>query len=141
MKTKILAEGKYVISSVLKGGKCPVVESPLCTDSNYSSSFSKLIDVIQRIAANGFQNIPASLSHAVNSKPKIFEIIRGDLRLFYFHGDKNRIVVCTELITKKTPKVDKKVVKRAITAYEDYYSSLEMGTLIELGEDDESCDE
>lgn len=138
MKTKIVAEGQYVISSVLKGGKCLLVDSSLCTDSNYSSSFSKLINVIQRIAENGLQNIPLSLSHVVNKNPKIFELIRGDLRLFYFHGHKNRIVICTELITKKTGKVDKQVVKRAITAHDNYYHSLKIGTLIELGVDDES---
>ncbi|CAE6512561.1 hypothetical protein NMYAN_40136 [Nitrosomonas nitrosa] len=45
------------------------------------------------------------------------------------------IVVCTEIIVKKTQKSNKKVVNKAISAYKEYFESIKKDSLIEVRED------
>lgn len=134
MQLKILAQGRYTVSSILRKGKCPVSDSPLSADANFDVTHTRLLQVIERIADHGMDGIPSSISKVVRKKPKILELKRGDLRLFYFHGHENRIVVCTELIQKKTQRVDRQAVARAVDTYYEYYNSLASGTLIDIGD-------
>ena len=138
MKTKILAEGQYIVSSILKDDVCPIEDSPLSADQNFCRYHDGLMDVIERIARDGLQQLPAHLSHSINKQPKIYELIRGRLRLIYFHGAGNTIVVCTELIVKKTKKADPQVIARAIQAHNSYHQALNQGVLVVIGAENES---
>lgn len=140
MKTKVLAEGQYVVSSIIKDGEdeaCPIEDSPLSRDSTFCRSHAGLMDVIERIAKDGLQQFPASLSHSINKDPKIYELIRGRLRLIYFHGCGNFVVICIEIVVKKTQKADRQVISRAIQAHNNYHQAVSQGTLeIIRGEDE-----
>lgn len=138
MKTKILAEGQYIVSSIMKNDTCPIEDSPLSTDSTFSRNYAGLMDVLERVAREGLQQFPSRLSHAINRDPKIYEFVRGRLRLIYFHGLGNTIVVCTEMVIKKTQKTDLKVIAKAIEAHNNYYRALNEGTLIVIGGEDEN---
>jgi hypothetical protein len=136
MKLKILVEDQYIISAIMDGDSCPIEDwSLLKENSNYNRTYLGLIDMLQRAAKDGLQQFSSEQSHLINDDPKIYEFVRGRLRLIYFHGVKNTIVVGTEIVVKKTQKSEKKVVSRAINAYENYYDSVKQGTLIEVRED------
>lgn len=133
MYIKILAQDQYFISSIMKGDKCPIEDSPLGLDSTFCRAHAGLMDVLERVAETGLQQFPSSLSHAINRNPKIYEFIRGRLRLIYFHGSGNTIVVCTEIVIKKSQKADPQVISKAIEAHDNYYRALEEGALIVIG--------
>lgn len=135
MKLKILAEDQYIISAIMSDDLCPIEDSFTRSDSNYKKNYIGLLDMLGRAAKSGLQQFSSEQSHLINSDPKIFEFIRGKLRLIYFHGRGNMIVVCTEIIVKKTQKSDTRVVNKAIKAYEDYFESIKKDSLIEVRED------
>lgn len=132
MKIKILVENQYIISGIMKDDRCLVEDFLSGSNSAYASSRSGLLDMIDRVANNGFQQFSSKQLHYINEDPKIYEFIRGDLRLIFFHGQGNNVVVSTEVIVKKSQKVDKKVVNRAKEAYKDYFESVKNDTLIEV---------
>lgn len=135
MKLKILAEDQYIISAIMCDDCCPIEDSFTRSDSNYEKNYIGLLDMLDRAAKCGLQQFSSEQSHLINSDPKIFEFIRGKLRLIYFHGKGNMIVVCTEIIVKKTQKSNKKVVNKAISAYKEYFESIKKDSLIEVRED------
>jgi hypothetical protein len=138
VRVKILFEGQFIVSSILKNGKCPIEDSQLGCDSTFSRYYIGLMDVLERVAENGLNQLPASSSHLINKHPKIYEFIRGKLRLIYFHGRGNTVVVCSDIIVKKTQKADPAVVSKAIKAHNNYYTALKEGALIVMEDTDES---
>jgi hypothetical protein len=136
MKLKILAEDKYVISAIMDGDACPVEDALLEDDPAYGSYSVGLLDMLERVAKVGFEGFSSKQSHYINEDPKIFEFIRGPLRLIYFHGKDNNVVVSTEVVKKKSKKADKKVVKKAIQIRKDYFESIQNDTLIEIRDDE-----
>lgn len=138
MLVKILFEGRFVVSSILKNGSCPIESSASGSDPTFSRYYDGLMDVLERVAEEGLDHLPASSSHVINKNPKIYEFIRGRLRLIYFRGEGNTVVVCSDIVVKKTQKADSAVVSKAITAYNKYYTALQKGALIVLEDTDES---
>lgn len=132
MKLKILVEGKYIVSAVMDGDVCPVEDALLDEDPAYESYSVGLLDMLERVAMDGFQKFSSKQSHYINEDPKIYEFIRGPLRLIYFHGKDSNVVVSTEVVVKKTKKADNKVVNRAIQARKDYFEAIQNNSLIEV---------
>lgn len=136
MKLKILVESRYIVSAIMNGDECPVQDALLEENSAYDSYTIGLLDMLERVGENGFQGFSSKQSHYINDEPKIFEFIRGPLRLIYFHGKDNNVVISTEVVVKKSQKADKKVVSRAIQAQKDYFKSVLDDTLIEIRDDE-----
>ena len=87
-------------------------------------------EILNRVSANGLEPLPDSLSHLVDKKEKIYEFIKGNLRLFYFRGQDNLLIICTSVTIKKTQKVDKKQVDLAIRRKLEYLQSVKDGTIV-----------
>lgn len=136
MKVKILANGKFTIAAIMKGDSCPTYDSLNGgLQSQYQKHGNALLVKLDRIATDGFDNFSSSLSHLIHRNPNIYELIHGQLRLVYFHGGGKTIVVCTEVIIKKSQKADPHVVDRAKSAYRDYFHSIMKNSLIEIKEE------
>lgn len=131
MKIRILANGEYKVSAIADDdGECPVYNDLMGNlPSQYISSGVGLLGKIERISNGELGSFPSKLTHKINDKPKLYELIQGDLRLVYFHGKEEMVAVCTEIIIKKTQKVDKSAVKRATKAYQTYWQSVNDGSL------------
>jgi len=136
MKIKILIEGQYTVSAIMDGDTCPVQDALLGDDPAYESYSLGLLDMLSRVAEGGLRQFSSKQSHYINEDPKIYEFIRGPLRLIYFHGKGNNVVVSTEVIVKKSRKADKKVVNRAKKVHNDYFESAHSNTLIEVRDDE-----
>ncbi|WP_239224547.1 type II toxin-antitoxin system RelE/ParE family toxin [Comamonas aquatica] len=108
---------------------CPAVDFLTNEEANTKASRSGLLVMLQHVAANGFDNIPALWSHEVNKKEGIYEFIKGPLRLFYFKGEGNCIAVCTGGARKKGQKVDKASVDHAIRMKAMYWDAVKSGKL------------
>ncbi|MDN3512668.1 MAG: type II toxin-antitoxin system RelE/ParE family toxin [Candidatus Jettenia sp.] len=138
MEIKILFEDRFAISAIMKGNECPAEESIKGNmEERYIGNCNNLLLKLKQISRLGFEQLSNKMSHYVNKDPKIYEIIQGKLRLIYFHGEGNLIVVCTEVIVKNTQKVDKAVVNRAIRAYNDYHESVRNKTLVKIRENND----
>lgn len=135
MQLKVLIEDEYIVSAIMKGERCSVEELLNGKMSaQYRSNCDELLVKIDRIARIGIDQFSKKLSHEINKKPKIWEISQGDLRLIYFSGEGRSIVICTDLIIKKSQKVEDKVVNKAIESYKKYQESIKNKTIIEIRE-------
>jgi Phage derived protein Gp49-like (DUF891) len=125
----VIEADKYTVAAVLKNGNCEVTEFLEGLEETYRGSADGLYALIGLVSKVGLQDISTKLSHCVNEEEKIYEFIKGKLRLFYFKGKGDLLVVCTSGVIKKTQKVDEKQVTRAIALKKQYLQSVKEGTL------------
>lgn len=136
MKAKEVIAGRYKVLGTMEQDTCPALEFLLEDEANTRASRNGLLLMLQHVAANGFDGIPAAWSHEVNKDEGIYEFIKGPLRLFYFKGVGNSIAVCTGGIRKKTKKVDKPSVDYAIRMKKKYWDALDKGSLEIIKDED-----
>lgn len=130
MELTIIFSDKYNVTAVSSSGICKVTDFLLELEEAYQASAEGLFNVMERVSKDGLEQLPHSLSHFVDKKEKIYEFIKGDLRLFYFKGHDNLLVVCTSVVIKKTQKVDKKQVNLATRLKLEYLQSVKDGTIL-----------
>jgi len=124
LKVKILEESSYKVVAVMDGDLCPAEDFLKNGEKSTYASRIGLERFLEHIAANGLQKMPAAWSHEVDKPNGIYEISKGRLRLFYFRGHGEQIVVCTDGIMKKGPKVDKQSVARAVDYKNQYFQAV-----------------
>lgn len=104
--------------------------------ANYQASSDGLFKLLDRISKEGLVDISTKLSHRVDEKENIYELIKGDLRLFYFKTEEDFLIICTSALIKKTQTVDQKHVKKAIRLKHDYLDAVKQRTLIVIEENE-----
>lgn len=129
MRLKVLKKGRYTIAAVMEGEGCPAETFITSGETNYQASRVGLANMLERLASSGFANLTSSMTHEANKQHKIYELIKGDLRLFYFKGTGDVIIVCTVGVLKKTQKADKNAVAQSIGWKDMYGTALTNGTL------------
>jgi Phage derived protein Gp49-like (DUF891) len=132
----VIETDKYTVAAVLKNGNCEVTEFLEELEETYHASVDGLYALIGLVSKTGLQDVSTKLSHCVNEEEKIYEFIKGKLRLFYFKGKGDLLVVCTSGIIKKTQKVDEKQVARAVALKKQYLQAVKDSTLV-LKDNDE----
>ena len=134
MELKLLAKDKYRVAAVTASGECPAGDflSDNALDKTYKANRDGLYALLERVSQDGLDDISSALCHEVDKNEKIFEFIKGKLRLFFFKGNGDLLVVCTTGLVKKTPKVDKKAVAKAITCKNQYLNAVKQNTLVML---------
>lgn len=130
MELTIIVSDKYSVAAASKNSVCKVTDFLRELEDAYQASAEGLFDVMKRVSMDGLDQLPHSLSHFVDKKEKIYEFIKGDLRLFYFKGYDNLLVICTSVVIKKTQKVDKKQVDLAVRLKLEYLQSVKDGTIV-----------
>lgn len=131
MEILVIFDAKYKITGVSKDGECDAINTLLevAQGGQYQASVDGLIDLLERVSNDGLNNLSSKLTHFVDQEEKIYEFVKGDLRLFYFKGEGDFLVICTSATIKKTQKADKQHVKRAIKFKDEYFISVKNGTL------------
>lgn len=76
----------------------------------------------------GSEHFNHSQSHYVDQKEKIYEYIKGRLRLFWYEDD-DRVVICTHGIIKKSQKTPKREIEKAIRVKLAYMQAKANGSL------------
>lgn len=130
MELTVIVSDKYIVAAISNNGACETIDFLRDVEKTYKASADGLFDILNRVSANGLEPLPDSLSHLVDKKEKIYEFIKGNLRLFYFRGQNNLLVICTSVTIKKTQKVDKKQVDLAIRRKLEYLQSVKDGTIV-----------
>jgi hypothetical protein len=127
----VLFDDKYTITGVSKDGECDAINTLIEAgeEGQYQASVDGLMDLLDRVSKDGLINLSSKLTHFVDQDEKIYEFVKGDLRLFYFKGEGDFLVICTSATIKKTQKADRKHVMRAIKYKNEYLKSVQNGTL------------
>ena len=134
----VIETDKYTVAAVLKNGTCEATEFlEGLEEKTYRGSVDGLYALMDLVSKAGLQDISTKLSHCVNEEEKIYEFIKGRLRLFYFKGKGDLLVICTGGVIKKTQKVDEKQVARAVALKKQYLQAVKNSTLV-IKDNDES---
>lgn len=136
MELTVIFSDKYRVAVVSKNGECEVTDFLRNVEKTYKAHSDGLFAVLEKVSKEGLDQLPDSLSRLVDNKEKIREFRRGKLRLFYFNGHGDLLVVCTSALIKKTQKVDKSHIDKAKKLKTQYFKSDKEGTL-ELIEDNQ----
>jgi|GEM_PF-2156387 hypothetical protein len=82
-------------------------------------SVNGFMNLFERYADGGTSKLTVELFHEVDNTDKIFEFIKGQIRIFCFK-DKNKVIL-THGALKKTKKVDPSEVARAVACKNIYF--------------------
>jgi hypothetical protein len=120
---------KAVLTDFLKG-----------LDANYQRSAEGMLALIKRAAdlVNGPLGLGRELCHPVNTaapSDTIYELIKGDLRVFFFIDGQDRIMVCACGTIKKGRKADPQKVGESKRIRNLYQNAKQAGCL-KLSEDE-----
>jgi len=96
--------------------------------ANYSANVAGLFAMMEQHSQLGRQSFNSKQCHCVDQNEKIYEYIKGGLRLFWFE-DEGRVVVCTHGIIKKSQKTPKQDKNRAKQVKRQYMESKAAGQL------------
>ncbi len=113
----------------MDGDECPAVDFLLNGEAETESNRQGLVEMIDFVAENGLDAAPVKWIHEADKQKKIYEFIKGSLRLFFFRGKNGQIAVCTTGIRKSGQKADKSSVNKAAEYRNSYLSAYEGNTL------------
>lgn len=99
--------------------------------ANLHSNRDGMLKMLERCADHGPPRNSESKHHLGDG---IYELIKGQLRVLYF-TDKNRVIICSHGLVKKTGKVPKKDIAKATKGRRKYREARTDGQL-EILEDD-----
>lgn len=136
MKIKVLLKGQFTVAAVMNGNVCSAETFITEGETAYEASRDGLADLLDRVASSGLSNLSSKQTHEVDKQHKIYEFIKGKLRLFYFKGQGDTVVVCTTGVLKQSQRADKKAVAEAIKCQKAYQAAITDGSL-ELVETEE----
>lgn len=103
-----------------EGECCPLTDFLADIGTQYTGSASGMYDLFKRFAASGKDTFSDDLCHLVNKDEKIWQFTKGRLRILWFYGQGNRIVVCSHGFLKQSQKTPKKEINRAISTKKQY---------------------
>lgn len=135
MKVKGLADDKYQVVAVMENGNCAGELFLADGEASTKSARTGLVQILERVAELGLQNVPNAWLHEVNKPGQIYEFIKGPLRLFFFKGEGRQIAVCTTGVRKSGQKTDKASVVRAVKLRMDYFTAVKNKTLQEVSDE------
>lgn len=121
--------------AVIDGDDCPAERFLLEGEDTTKSSRHGLVQMLEKVAEEGLQGVPAAWFHEADKSQQIYEFIKGSLRLFFFKGRNGQIAVCTAGVRKSGRKADKAAVARAARWRDDYFRAIESNALIMVSDD------
>lgn len=136
MDILVIHSNQYKIGAVGNATSCETMDFLMSQEASYQSSADGLLNLLERISKDGLLNLPDVLSHCVDKNEKIYELIKGKLRLFYFKTEDDFLIICTTGLIKKTQTVDQKHVKRAIRLKNEYLDAVIQNTLTVIEENE-----
>lgn len=125
MPFKLLWEAKFKILALVEKNQC-LIEECLTKDmaeDQYQAYWNELYIKLKKISVVGTTGLPDQISRLECTNPKIWALKQGKIRLFYFQTEDGSIVL-TNFYVKKSQKLDKKFLTKAIRVRKRYYESL-----------------
>lgn len=124
MKLMLLEEGRWNVAAVIHDRdsgmqECPVLNFLQEQSKQYEGTVIGLKAIFERYSNKGKAGLTSDLFHEADKNEKIFQFIKGRLRIYCF-VDNGNLIILTHGSVKKTQKADKQEVKRAIRVKQSY---------------------
>jgi len=116
---------------------CPLTDFLTDIGAQYAGSASGMYDLLERFAESGKETFSDDLCHLVSKDEKIWQFTKGRLRVLWFYGQGNRIVVCSHGFVKQSQKTPKKEINRAISTKKQYETAAKINAVTILEEEDD----
>ncbi|MHB1099532.1 MAG: type II toxin-antitoxin system RelE/ParE family toxin [Burkholderiales bacterium] len=100
-------------------------------DRNFEANINGLLAVLDRYSKHGPEGMNDTICHLANQREKIWEFIKGRLRLYWFSGG-DAVVVCVCGCVKKSQKTDPAMVEKAIQVKREYMRLKDCNETIEI---------
>lgn len=136
MRLKPLYRDRYAVVAVMIGGCCPTEDFLNEGELSTQAARDGLSEMLKHVAELGLDGVPSQWVHEASKDDKIYEFIKGPLRLFFFKGANGQIAVCTCGVRKSGRKADKASVRSSARLRSQYFEAYNNRTL-SLVEDDE----
>ncbi|ODB94073.1 hypothetical protein A3194_05280 [Candidatus Thiodiazotropha endoloripes] len=108
---------------------CEVIDFLLDQERHLAKSAKGFKSLFVRYSMHGRQGLTTHLFHEVDNENKIWELIKGSLRIFCFIDNDGRAVILTHGGLKRSKKVSKKDVNKAVRIKKEYIAAKAAGTL------------
>ena len=94
----------------------------------YQASARGVFTLLERYSEHGRRGLTSRQLHEASKQNKILEIIKGDIRLYFFE-ENGKLLIASHAILKKTQKAQKKDIIGAVSLREKYLEAQRNGTL------------
>lgn len=139
MRLKILERDIWIACAVVE---VEGEDGPLCCIETYqgdrATDLAGIVALVEVSVSQpqGPKGLGNSLCHEVSNEgePKIFEFIKGKLRLLWFYGDGEKLIVCSHVLRKKSQKTPRGDVEKALAIREEYFRACARGAVEYLEE-------
>ena len=139
MKLLRLERSLWDVTAVIEGGNddecCPLTDFLADIGTQYPGAASGMYDLFERFAVSGKEKFSDDLCHLVNKDEKIWQFTKGRLRVLWFYGHGNRIVVCSHGFVKQSQKTPKQEIKRATSTKKQYEAAVKVNAVTILEEE------
>ena len=101
-------------------------------DDNYRSSLERLFAIIDMVAKGqqGPRLLAHDICHQIDKQNQIYEFIAGALRLLWFYSpSERRVIICTNILLKKSQRTPKKEIQKAIRIKKQYIKEQSRGKI------------
>ncbi|GFM73770.1 hypothetical protein PSCICL_47620 [Pseudomonas cichorii] len=102
--------------------------------AGFEANLNGLLIMMERHSKLGSDAFNTAQCHYVDQGEKIYEYIKGRLRIFWFEDD-DKIIVCTHGIVKKSQKTPGREIQKAIRVKRTYSQSKILNSLQFIEED------
>lgn len=142
MRLLVLEQAKWTVTAAelekpSGGYGCPLMESLDALGSNHEKSMDGLLVMLERFSEHGQKMLHDGICHEIDENEKIFEFIKGDLRLVWFYGDGGKIIICSHCFVKKGQKTPNGEKSHAISIKRQYWALRDKGIAVPLHYEDE----
>lgn len=131
----MLFQDKYKVLAVTNRGNCPVEEELVNGTEDTQAWRDRILEMLSDISCYGLHGSPRGWIKQVDAENDIYELKTGSLRLFYFKGNDEIVVICTSIARKRSQKVDRAEVARAIRCRRQYLRAQQENTITIVGEE------
>jgi hypothetical protein len=128
MRILILREGRFRVAALADPEVAPSLEFLRGVPDHMRGSAAGMWALFDRYAEGGRMKLTAELFHEANRDGKIWDFIKGRLRVYCFM-EEGALVVLTHGTIKKSQKVDRRDIARAVSCRNAYLASSQRGEL------------
>jgi hypothetical protein len=108
---------------------CPLLKELEALMAGYGKSVAGIYEVFKRIEKPGPIGLGVKLFHSVDKNSKIYEFVKGDLRVFCFLAPHGPVCVCCTVRVKKGQSADKGAVRIAAEFAKIYRAAYDNGLI------------
>lgn len=129
MRLVIVKGGRFQVAAVVEGDEVEALRFLRDAPPDMQSSANGMAALFERYALAGRQQLTSAVFHEASKQERIWQFIKGRLRVFCFVDEDETMVVLTHGAIKKTQKADSSEVARAVRMRDEYLHAKVAGTL------------